>query len=69
MIGMSPSREPMPSEQSCTDGMDGADLTVAGAASGTITAGSSSVMDFRNVRDGTKNRFPVAARLKSSSRS
>ena len=59
----------MPSEQSCTDEMDGADSTVAGAAPGTITAGSSSVMEPRNVRDGTKNRVPVTARLKSSSRS
>ena len=59
----------MPSEPSCTDGMDCADSTVADAAEGASTAGSSSVTVSRNVADGAKKRLPVTARLKSSSRS
>ena len=67
----------MPSEPSrtdVTDGdvMDGDEMDgvgSAGAGAVSATAGSSSVTDSRNVADGTKNRLPVTARLKSSSRS
>jgi len=43
--------------------MDSAD---AGAAGGFATAGWFSVTVSRNVADGTKNRFPVTARLRSN---
>jgi hypothetical protein len=59
----------MPSEPSGTDVMDRAGSVAADAARGASTAGSASVTDSRNVADGTKNRLPVTARLKSSSRS
>src|SRR5580704_13835096 len=74
----SPLREPMPSEPSRTDrldedGMD-VEVSVAAAGAGASAAGwcslvSSSVTLSRNVAEGTKNRHPVAARLKSSIRS
>ncbi len=49
--------------------MDGEGSTPAGAAGDSAIAGWvwSSVTFSRNVADGTKNRFPVTARLKSSS--
>src|SRR5580658_5422020 len=76
----SPLREPMPSEPSRTDRLDedGSDEEVsaaAGGAGGSAAGGSSlvsvwsSVRLSRNVADGTKNRHPVTARLKSSMRS
>src|ERR1700730_14794509 len=60
-----PFREPMPSEPSCGGGL-GCGIWVEAAVA--TTAGSS-VTSSRNVADGTKKRFPVTARLKSSSRS
>src|SRR5579863_2598520 len=68
---VSPLREPMPTEPSRTNWMDGEGSTAAGAAGDSGTAGGvwSSVTFSRNVADGTKNKFPVTARLKSSSRS
>jgi len=45
------------------------DLTDAGAIEGAATAGWSSFTVSRNVADGTKNRLPVTARLKSRMRS
>src|ERR1700678_3167998 len=58
--GVLPLSEPMPSEPSRTGGVD----DEAGAA-----ASGASDTSSRKVAEGTKNRFPVTARLKSSSRS
>src|ERR1035441_62142 len=71
---MSPLREPMPSEPSRTDEMDEEGSVTAGAAGDSATTGGSSnvwswVTFSKNVADGTKNRLPVTARLKSRSRS
>src|SRR5580698_2575815 len=74
----SPLREPMPSDPSRTDGLDedGMDeeVSAGGAGVGDSTAGGSSLVSSsptlsRNVADGTKNKHPVTARLKSSIRS
>ena len=61
----------MPSEPSRPDGMDEEVPAIAGTAGGSAAAGWgwSAITFSRNVADGTKNRFPVTARLKSSSRS
>src|SRR5208283_1502374 len=81
--GVSPLREPMSSEPSRTDAMDEdemdeEDSATTGAAGDSTTTGWTSfawssvwpsATFSRNVDDGTKNRFPVTARLKSSSRS
>jgi hypothetical protein len=64
----SPLREPTPSEPSSAGAVDGAGSSVDPAA-GIAAAAAVSFTDSRNVADGTKNRAPVTARLKSSSRS
>jgi hypothetical protein len=66
--GFSPLREPTPSEPSSAGAVDGAGSSVDPAA-GIAAAAAVSFTDSRNVADGTKNRAPVTARLKSSSRS
>ena len=43
--------------------------TIAEPGKGILAAGASPFTESRNVADGTKNRIPVTARLKSSSRS
>src|ERR1700735_2157922 len=81
----SPLREPMPSEPSRTGELDldedeldesvsaaagvVGDCTAAGRSSTAWSSAKSAGMFSRNVADGMKNRFPVTARLKSSSRS
>src|SRR5580693_9077944 len=76
----SPLREPMPREPSRIDEIDvdedELDEVVSAivgdwgdsAAAGWSSLACSSATFSRNVADGTKKRFPVAARLKSSSR-
>src|SRR5262245_36236550 len=64
----SPLREPTPSEPSAADAVDDADVSVDPAA-GTAAASASSFTASKNVAEGTKNRVPVTARLKSSTRS
>ena len=59
----------MPSEPSFAEWREGGASTGAGTAEGAASAGGSAVTPSRNVVVGTKNRFPVTARLKSSSRS
>src|SRR6202167_2753602 len=77
---VSPLRDPMPSEPSRTDGTDEGwtdeeEVSAsAGVAEDSATAGWSSVPGdsstfSRNVADGTKNKLPVTARLKSRMRS
>src|SRR5580658_8871315 len=60
----SPLREPIPSEPSLARASrgDGSPLAVGWAP-------LSSAMESKKVDEGTKNRFPVVARLKSRSRS
>ena len=49
--------------------LDPADSAVAGSGAFVVTEDGSSLTPSRNVAEGTKNRLPVTARLKSSSRS
>jgi hypothetical protein len=58
----SPLSEPMPSEPSDT-------VSATDVAAGFAATVSSSLTVSRNDADGTKNKVPVSARLKSSSRS
>src|SRR4029077_20135409 len=64
----SPLREPIPSEPSDAAPFDD-DGSAVDFGAGGAGAGPSSPSASRNVADGTKNRAPVTARLKSSSRS
>src|SRR5579863_10040086 len=62
----SPLSEPIPSEPSDAAPIDG---SAGGGWAGAWVAGASPLTESRNVSEGTKNSVPVAARLKSSSRS
>src|SRR5262249_58495344 len=64
----SPLKEPTASETSGAPGPGGAGSS-DDSGSRIAAAGASPFTDSRNVADGTKNRVPVTARLKSSSRS
>ena len=67
---ISPFREPISSEPSVSlSARDGEGSITVGATEVSVTAGWSSATASRNVADGTKNRLPVTARLKSSNRS